>query len=95
MASKDLVIGSKRKASGASKGKSDGKPKKAKVEKVAEPKEDVEMEEDDFASFSDSEDGGARLGEDRSKKPPFKKNDSNGNNAERTGAYILRFLHAL
>lgn len=92
MAAKDLAIGSKRKASGASKGKSDTKPKKAKVEKAAEPEEDVEMEDDDFESFSDSEDGGARLGEDRSKKPPFKKNDANGNNFDRTGAYILRLL---
>lgn len=84
MAAKDLAIGNKRKASGDKKGKSDGKVKKAKLEEVAEPEEAQDNESDDFESFSDSDDGGVKLGQNRSHKQ-FKKNDddSNGKTFER------------
>lgn len=77
MATKATFAGSKRKATVASKGKSDSKTKKARLEPVAEPEQDESS--DDFESFSDSDDGGAKLEDEQPKKHSKKSEGANGN----------------
>lgn len=63
MTTKDGVD-KKRKASSSYKGKPDSKVKKAKLEvrtKAPKPTKKEEDKEESFESFSDSEDGGAKL----------------------------------
>lgn len=77
MATKAISAGSKRKATVASKGKSDSKTKKARLEPVAEPEQDESS--DDFESFSDSDDGGAKLEDEQPKKQSKRSDGANGN----------------
>ena len=76
MAAKGSVVDKKRKASSTIKEKPNGKVKKARVEQ-----QDVDMADaasDSFGDFSDSEDGGVKLGDDRSKSAQSKKNGASG-----------------
>jgi hypothetical protein len=82
MATKAGKMEKKRKADTSSKPKSaDSGVKKARMDdaskKSAKPPKHVEEEEDDFESFSDSEDGGAPL--ERSHKFDANKNGDNAN----------------
>ncbi|KND90209.1 Pumilio homology domain family member 6 [Tolypocladium ophioglossoides CBS 100239] len=61
MAAKDLKVGDKRKAASGSKGKSDGKVKKARLNNSKPPKKATKKEADDFEDFTDSDDGGVKL----------------------------------
>jgi pumilio homology domain family member 6 len=72
MATKGAMVDKKRKmSSSAPKGKPDGKFKKAKVEQP-KPKPVPESEDasDDFEDFSDSDDGGVKLGQQRDNNRP-------------------------
>lgn len=78
MATKGSAVGGKRKAASVTKGKSDGMPKMAKLENGKKPEPVEDDSEDDFESFSDSDDGGATLDDDASSKG-FKGSDSQAN----------------
>ena len=79
MATKSAAVGSKRKSAPSAKGKADGTPKKARFEnKKSKPEPEEEEDADDFEDFSDSEDGGAKLHEQR------RQNLSKGNNDGKT-----------
>ncbi|KAK3191561.1 Pumilio y domain member 6 [Lecanicillium sp. MT-2017a] len=98
MATKSSSIGSKRKAAPVTKGKSDGMPKKAKLETGKKPKPapvDEDDSEDDFESFSDSEDGGVQLeGETEAKGSSGGNLQANGKSFERPTGQTSRESHA-
>ncbi|KAL2212245.1 ARM repeat-containing protein [Sarocladium strictum] len=96
MATKSGNVDKKRKADSGSKMKSaDSGSKKARLDgaakKSAKPQKPVEEEEDDFESFSDSEDGGAPL--ERSHKFDASKAGDNAKNFERTSGETSRESH--
>lgn len=83
MATKAASTGSKRKATVGSKGKSDGKSKKARLETVAQTQRDEDESSDDFDSFSDSDDGGVKLDDEQPKKQYKKADGENGKTGDK------------
>ncbi|KPM45432.1 hypothetical protein AK830_g1089 [Neonectria ditissima] len=84
MATKSASVGSKRKSAPGPKGKFDSKNKKARLEETKArkaPKEDPEVASDDV---SDSEDGGARLDDESTKKSSKKVNGVSAQTFERS-----------
>jgi len=73
MATKNAAAGNKRKSGPGGKGKSEGKVKKARFEPKPQP--EATEESDDFESFSDSDDGGAKLEKTPSSKSGSKNAD--------------------
>ncbi|CAM1507097.1 Fc.00g067380.m01.CDS01 [Cosmosporella sp. VM-42] len=95
MATKSAAVGSKRKVAPSGKGKSDGKVKKARLGEGKVRREPVEEPEDDLDDVSDSEDGGAKLGDDATKKSSKNLNAaSNGKTFERGDKETSRESHA-
>lgn len=83
MAAKDLKAGDKRKAASGSKGKPDGKVKKARLGDSKPLKKAAAKEEsDDFEDFSDSDDGGAKLDTDKADNKAAKKTEGSGSAKE-------------
>jgi pumilio family protein 6 len=88
MATKSAAVGTKRKSAPSTRGKIASKPKKARVDVTKsrqQPKEDPEEDpEEDSSDVSDSEDGGAKLDNESSKKGSKNANGyANGNTFER------------
>ncbi|KYK55500.1 pumilio domain-containing protein [Drechmeria coniospora] len=86
MASKDVKVGDKRKASSAVKGKTDGKAKKAKLDSSKPAKRPTKESSDDFESFSDEEeDGGVKLEADSTAAAAKGTDGGDKNGFDRTG----------
>ena len=106
MATKGAKVGDKRKASAVHHNGTDKRVKKAAFEPKRKPFEEADGsdEANDFESFSDEEDGGAKLNDNKAGQKDYKKNDKfeangksqadNGKTFER-GLINFHFLHAI
>ena len=85
MATKSAAVGSKRKVAPSGKGKFDGNAKKARLDEKKVRREPIEDPEEDSDDVSDSEEGGASLGDNAPKKS-WK--EANGKTFERGMCYF-------
>lgn len=95
MATKGANVGDKRKASSVHHNGSDKRAKKALFEPKRKPFEEADGSDDanDSVSFSDEEDGGAKLHDDKSGHKDYKKNDkfqTNGKSQQEGGKAFER-----
>lgn len=89
MATKSAAVGSKRKVAPSGKGKFDNKVKKARLDETKSRRAPVEEPEDDLDDSSDSEGGGASLGDEQPKGSGNNANGASNGKAFERGKFSL------